>query len=185
MTPGDSGLLASCQIRYQRPLGRKLSSCGKRPDSRAADKPHGLASSHAAHRSFCWQCIGPSSTLGRAEPVEGVYLGGADLRCGSKPEVPTPTRHFRSTPDSRHRYADRSGPFRANFGSGRLHSITSSARSRNASGILNPSALAAFRLMMRSNFTGCCTGMSAGFAPRRILSTNSAARLNRSGKFAP
>src|SRR3954452_23024691 len=32
-------------------------------------------------------------------------------RFGSKPEVPTPTRHFRSTPDSRHRYADRSGPF--------------------------------------------------------------------------
>ena len=32
---------------------------------------------------------------------------------GPKPEVRTPTRHVRCTPDSRHRYADRSGPFRA------------------------------------------------------------------------
>src|SRR5262249_36143171 len=66
-----------------------------------------------------------------------------------------------------------------------LHSITSSARSRTASGILSPSALAVVRLMTKSNLVGCSTGMSAGFAPRRILSTRSAARRNRSGKFAP
>ena len=65
------------------------------------------------------------------------------------------------------------------------HSITSSARSRTASGILSPSALAVVRLMTKSNLVGCSTGMSAGFAPRRILSTRSAARRNRSGKFAP
>src|SRR5262249_13447365 len=57
-----------------------------------------------------------------------------------------------------------------------LHSITSSARSRNGSGIVSPSAFAVVRLMMRSNFVGCSTGMSLGFVPRRILSTNSAAR---------
>jgi hypothetical protein len=51
------------------------------------------------------------------------------------------------------------------------HSITSSARSRNASGIVSPSAFAVVRLMTRSNLVGCSTGMSAGFAPRRILST--------------
>src|SRR6516165_7881038 len=67
----------------------------------------------------------------------------------------------------------------------RDHSITSSARSRTASGILSPSALAVVRLMTKSNLVGCSTGMSAGFAPRRILSTRSAARRNRSGKFAP
>src|SRR5215472_11526132 len=66
-----------------------------------------------------------------------------------------------------------------------LHSITSSARSRTASGILSPSALAVVRLMTKSNLVGCSTGMSAGFAPRRILSTRSAARRNKSGKFAP
>src|SRR6516165_2430441 len=52
-----------------------------------------------------------------------------------------------------------------------VHSITSSARSRKDSGIVSPSALAVVRLMMRSNFLGCSTGMSPGFAPRRILST--------------
>src|SRR5262249_519143 len=35
----------------------------------------------------------------------------------------------------------------------------------------------------RSNLVGCSTGISAGFATRRILSTKSAARRNRSGKF--
>src|SRR5262249_20564658 len=51
------------------------------------------------------------------------------------------------------------------------HSITSSARSRNDSGIVSLSALAVVRLRARSNFLGCSTGRSPGFAPRRILST--------------
>src|SRR5262245_27696290 len=52
-----------------------------------------------------------------------------------------------------------------------LHSITSSARNRNDSGIVSLSALAVVKLITRSNFLGCSTGMSPGFAPRRILST--------------
>src|SRR5262249_5368430 len=52
-----------------------------------------------------------------------------------------------------------------------LHSITSSARSRNDSGIVIPSALAVLRLMTSSNLVGCSTGMSPGFVPRKILST--------------
>src|SRR6266478_1748438 len=51
------------------------------------------------------------------------------------------------------------------------HSITSSARASNVGGISRPSNLAAVRLMMSSNLVGCSTGMSPGFAPRRILST--------------
>src|SRR5262249_37967669 len=65
------------------------------------------------------------------------------------------------------------------------HSITSSARSRNASGIVSPSALAVVRLMTSSNLDGCSTGISPGFVPRRTLSTNSAVRRNRSEKFGP
>src|SRR5262245_55817166 len=65
------------------------------------------------------------------------------------------------------------------------HSITSSAVASSLSGICNPSALAATRLITRSNLVGCSTGISAGFAPRSTLSTNSAARRNRSGKFGP
>ena len=53
----------------------------------------------------------------------------------------------------------------------RPYSIPSSARTRNASGIVAPSALAVFRLMTRSNFVGCATGRSAGVRPLRILST--------------
>ena len=49
------------------------------------------------------------------------------------------------------------------------HWITSSARSSNDGGIARPSALAVFRFMTSSNFAGCSTGRSAGFAPLRIL----------------
>src|SRR5262249_14368220 len=66
-----------------------------------------------------------------------------------------------------------------------VHSITSSAVARSVSGMVRPSAFAVFRLMTRSNLVGCSTGISAGFVPRRILSTISAARRNRAGKFGP
>src|SRR5262249_16851449 len=67
----------------------------------------------------------------------------------------------------------------------RDHSITSSARSRKDSGSLRPSALATVRLTTSSNFVGCSTGSSPAFAPRRILSTYSPARRNKSGTFGP
>jgi hypothetical protein len=51
------------------------------------------------------------------------------------------------------------------------HSMTSSARSRNASEIVRPSALAVLRLTISSNLVGCSTGRSAGFAPLRIFAT--------------
>src|SRR5262249_1248698 len=60
------------------------------------------------------------------------------------------------------------------------HSITSSARASSVGAMLIPSAFAVVRLITRSNLVGCSTGMSAGFAPRKILSTNSPARRNRS-----
>jgi hypothetical protein len=65
------------------------------------------------------------------------------------------------------------------------HSITSSARAKNERGIVRPSLLAVFMLMTSSNFVGCSTGKSAGFAPLSILSTNTAERLERSAKLAP
>src|SRR5262249_46819276 len=66
-----------------------------------------------------------------------------------------------------------------------FHSITSSARASRDVGMSRPSALAVIRLMTKSNLVGCSTGMSSGLAPRKILSTNSAARRYRSGRFAP
>src|SRR5713226_1958873 len=67
----------------------------------------------------------------------------------------------------------------------RTYSITLSASASSLSGIVRPSVLAVVRLMVRSNLVGCSTGRSPGFAPRRILSTKSAARRYRSRKFGP
>jgi len=66
-----------------------------------------------------------------------------------------------------------------------LHSITLSARASSVGGIVRPSAVAVIKFMTRSNLVGCSTGKPAGFAPRRILSTKSPARRNRSETFAP
>src|SRR5262249_49734375 len=49
------------------------------------------------------------------------------------------------------------------------HSITSSASESTSGGMESPSALAVLRLITRSNFPGCRTGRSAGFAPLRML----------------
>src|SRR5258708_36742992 len=66
-----------------------------------------------------------------------------------------------------------------------LHSITWSARARNAGGKVNPIAFAVLRLTTSSNVVGCSTGRAAGFAPFKILSTRSAARRYLSGKRSP
>jgi hypothetical protein len=62
-------------------------------------------------------------------------------------------------------------PLGANFGSERIHSITSSARATSEGGISMPNVFAVLRLMKSSNLVGCSTGKSAGFAPLSILST--------------
>jgi hypothetical protein len=51
------------------------------------------------------------------------------------------------------------------------HSITSSARASNLSGMVSPSVFAVARLITSSNLVGCSTGRSAGFAPSRIRLT--------------
>src|SRR5215468_10224886 len=66
-----------------------------------------------------------------------------------------------------------------------FHSITSSARASKVAGTSRPSACAVIRFTTSSNLVGCSTGSSLGFVPRRILSTNSAARRNWAGKSAP
>src|SRR5262249_39141908 len=56
------------------------------------------------------------------------------------------------------------------------HLITLSALAKTLGGIMRPICLAAFRLIMNSNFIAASTGRSAGLAPLRILSTYTAAR---------
>src|SRR5262249_37788740 len=65
------------------------------------------------------------------------------------------------------------------------YSITSSAATSRVRGNVRPSVLAVLRLMTSSNLVTCSNGMSAGFAPRKILSIISAERRNTSEGLAP
>ena len=53
----------------------------------------------------------------------------------------------------------------------RCHWSTSFAWNKTVGGMVRPRALAALRLMTRSNVVGCSIGRSAGLVPFRILST--------------
>lgn len=65
------------------------------------------------------------------------------------------------------------------------YSITSLACISSSCGMVSPSTLAALRFMTKSNLVGSSTGISAGFAPFRILSTWRAACRNISTSFVP
>ena len=81
---------------------------------------------------------------------------------------------------------DRDGPIATQrIAANDRYSITSSARTRIESGIVNPIAFAVLRLRTISNFVACSTGRSAGFAPLKILSTKYAARRYIEGRFSP
>jgi hypothetical protein len=54
---------------------------------------------------------------------------------------------------------------------GRFYSMTSSAVASSNGGTVTPSAVAVFRLITRSNFSGRCIGKSLGFGPCRIFPT--------------
>src|ERR1019366_3202577 len=79
-------------------------------------------------------------------------------------------RYVRLPPDGDRRGGDIAEcPKRAKKQNSRIHSITSSARSKKDSESRSPSALAVFRLITNSNRSGCCTGKSSGFTPCRIF----------------
>jgi hypothetical protein len=65
------------------------------------------------------------------------------------------------------------------------YSITSSAMANKVDGTVRSRAFAVVKLISRSNFVGCSTGISAGAAPRSTLSTSSAVRRNCAGQFMP
>jgi hypothetical protein len=93
-------------------------------------------------------------------------------RCGSNSAVSGFLRHGCFTPETGHWLARLARPKSANSGHRfAIYSITSSASSRNASGIDSPNALAVLRLTRSANVVGCTTGKSAGFSPRRMRAT--------------
>ena len=52
-----------------------------------------------------------------------------------------------------------------------FHVLTCLLSPTRSAGIVRPICFAVLRLIIDSNFVGCSTGRSAGFAPLRILST--------------
>src|SRR5258708_33804386 len=91
----------------------------------------------------------------------------------SRPPSPVATQH--SLPSGRYSLL---GPDfhrldRTSF-AWRTHSSTSSARASTLVGTSRPSALAVFRLISSSYLVGACTGRSAGLAPLRRRSTQTA-----------
>jgi hypothetical protein len=96
---------------------------------------------------------------------------------GSSTVLTAPKHHFRSAPVNGHRQTGPVGPAGAMSGSRRLdYSTTSSARATKTYGIVRPRVLAVFRFTTKSNLVGCSTGVSAGFAPFKTLSTMVAVR---------
>src|SRR5207249_7667140 len=66
-----------------------------------------------------------------------------------------------------------------------IYLMTLSAWYSTDCGIVRPICFAVLRLITNSNFVGCSTGRSAGFAPLRILSTNVADRRFMSRRLGP
>src|SRR5439155_13413069 len=75
--------------------------------------------------------------------------------------------------ENRFRHVFLSGLFAANcfLLTAYCHFMTLSALNSTDCGIVRPICFAVFKLITSSNFVGCSTGRSAGFAPFRILST--------------
>ena len=93
-----------------------------------------------------------------------------DVRFGSLVDICSAKRDVRFAPESGHVRCTSSCPQSANSGHRVAYSITSSARASNVGGIARPMALAALRLITKSNLVGCSTGRSAGLVPVSILS---------------
>src|SRR5512132_1487709 len=98
------------------------------------------------------------------------------VRFGSKADIGAAKSHVCFAPESGHLQCNYRCPLWAK--SGLMHrskqhcySITSSAAISKPGGTVKPSAFAVLRLTTVSNFVGVCTGRSAAFAPRRMLST--------------
>src|SRR5579862_3140885 len=82
----------------------------------------------------------------------------------------------------RHRQRRRRAPEKRDEIAAVHYSITSSAVRRRASGMVSPIVFAVLRLIASSNRVGNSSGRSLTLAPRRMRSTNDAARCMRSLK---
>ena len=134
----------SLHLALQRPgQGPALAGPGVgHPGGDAASNPHG--SSHGLPSAGCWE-----DTLQKAPDFIGVAEGSRALSAvPPKADMCSALADVRFVP-----IADID------------HSMITSTRCRNLSGMLSPRAFAVFRLMTSSYFVGCSTGMSFGPLP--------------------
>jgi hypothetical protein len=187
----------SATTGYGRDCGFAIAKEGERPAARTCHSP----SVHASDR--CTSESAPHSGSGRSRallqtpwPVSGGFLGpqtGTTYPYRSRASCKT--RHRRCQLKSeRHQCRERKQPGSEKVEPAYLeklvrkqsvYSITLVACSNTLRGKTTPSARAVRRLTTKSYTLGCSTGMSAGFAPRRIRFTSSAVRRNKSGTFTP
>src|SRR6476646_7052174 len=104
----------------------------------------------------------------------------SNVRFGSKVDMTTSNLDVRFTPESGHCSGEQTCLLvpEADI---TTYSITSSARARSDGGMVKPIAFSVVGLTAKTNLVDWSTGKSPGFAPRKILSTKSAARRNRCG----
>jgi hypothetical protein len=117
-----------------------------------------------------------------AQNSAGHVQSGQKPRRRSGPGVGLCPQYLPSRRNFMHRGERRQVP-RADLG--QTYSITSSARNKVAVGSVIPIAFAVFRLIANSKRSGCSTGRSAGFAPRKIFATNEAPRRITQAKSTP
>ena len=117
----------------------------------------------------------------RQQRCASQQISAADVRFGSKADICGAQRHVRFTPNSDRKSGlpqrgmsalPRKRTCAVQLGMSALgqkrtlvHSMITSTRCRNRSGMLRSNAFAVLRLMTNSYFVGCSTGMSFGPLP--------------------
>src|SRR5262245_4812345 len=158
-----------------------LRACRQRPRRRGTDRTQNFAPSHESTQSARGETIALWEALvGVGQCPLWVISGpwAMSVPCLDYPRKQTfdlmglPARMPTASPNRASPQHVRFVPI-ADMRAAARHpySITSSARARISSGTFKPSAIATVTLIAKSNFVGCSTGRSPGFAPRRILST--------------
>jgi hypothetical protein len=138
---GDSVLESGGPLRCSRTARRLSSLVGRRRTSAAQ-----VRSRKGALRTS-W----PKSTVARRADIQAE---DRQVRVGSFSTELSCPRHVRVTPDSDQTADIPDRQLRAKAGSGRTHSITSSARASSVGGTVRPSEIAVFILITVRNYVG-------------------------------
>ena len=164
---------------FEARLNQNSSNSSRPPSTDSPSKKHQRRMKAAERRKPGGTPGHPGHPQVLLEPTQTIPLFPEGCACGHGRFVELPPYHTRkrsqgSQGEHKPRLREqesRSCPHRGGASVIAAHRITSSAWKRRVGGMVRPRACAVLRLMMSSNFIGCCMGRSAGLAPLRILST--------------